>query len=238
MENYINGTYGSIKAFKGLFSNKDRFGKPLVTGASEQQVSMLGVPVPGGKYAPLVKYITEQTLPSIGNLNRFNPFEVFGLKEQTDARGNVTRNAKASWLGAVRTDNDGTKDDLGGVSAVSAARALGLTFERVDTTKNMQFTEDNFKRAVGDIKKAVGRLEKAREEEPDKNGQRYKMLSDAIITQKALAADIELGRVKAQGWLDSRGVPTRSGQRKFEELKKKTKAYLDATFTLRQELTK
>ena len=225
LDTVVEQGYGSIKALYGLISKKDPgTGQSLIQDETKT-TSLLGVEIPGNK-APLIKFLIENTLPSVSNLNRFNPGGVFGIKEQEDGFGNTTRKAKPSWTGAARSDSDTNKDGLTSDPLVFAARSLGLTINSVDTVKNMGYTETELSMAVKDMKTYTKKLEKRLGELEPGTGE-YQKIADSIVTTKAIAAEIELGRAKTETWLNSRGAQTSTQRRKLEKEQEKLKAWLE-----------
>ena len=225
VDGLVTGGYGSIKALYAIATRKEpRTGKSLVNDDTEQ-TSFVGIPIPG-RHAPLVKFLIESVVPSVSNLNKANPLERFGVKEQKDGRGNITRAAKPSWTGAARSDSDASNDELSGNPLVLALRLTGVTVNSVDTVKGMGFTEDKLRQAVADMKTYSKKLEKAlKEMEPD--NPRRKELADTIITTQALAAEIELGRLDSKTWLTERGAMTLSQRRKREKDLEKINLFIE-----------
>ena len=225
IDGLVESGYGSIKSLYAVISKKDpRTGKSLINDETKT-TSFGGFEIPG-RHAPLIKYLIENTLPSVANLNRLNPFGAFGIKEQRDGFDKVTRPAQRSWAGADRSDSDVSVDEFKSNPMAMALRFSGVTVNSVDTVKGMGFTESSLQAAVTDMKSYTKKLEKeVKELQPD--DPRRNKLNDTIITTKALAAEIELGRLDAATWLTERGAITQTQRRKREKDLEKMKLFIE-----------
>lgn len=225
LDTVVEQGYGSIKALAAVIGTKDpRTDKELIQDETKT-TSFLGVEIPG-KHAPLIKFLIENTLPSVANLNRFNPGGVFGLKETKDGRGNVVRKAQPSLFGVARSDADTKIDDLSGNPAMALVRLSGLTVDSVDTIKNMGYSEAELTRTVRDMKAYANKLQKAIDALPPDDGKRSQ-LQDQLLTVKALGVEMEQGRTKTEKWLNSRGALTASQQKARDKELERYKAYLE-----------
>jgi hypothetical protein len=195
---------GPMKAILGTISGKDSLGRSLQSKPGKT-TSLLGVEIPG-KHAPLVKFLVENSLPSVSQLNQLNPGEIFGLREQKDAKGNVTRQAKQSIFGVDRSDSDADVDESRGEFGwVSALRASGLTVNTVNVARGMQFTETELSFAAKDMKEYAKSLNSALKNTQvgtEKHTELYKQ----YITALAMAKEIEEGRQSSEDWLGKRGL--------------------------------
>jgi hypothetical protein len=224
---------GPLKAILGTVSNKDALGRSL-NQRPGKTTSLVGVEIPG-KNAPLIKFLIENTLPSVSQLNQLNPGEVFGLREKKDAKGNVVRPASPSLFGAERSDSDADVDDARGEFGwVSALRASGLTVNTVDVARNMQFTETELSFAAKDMKEYSKQLKNAAMKHPvgtEKHTELYKQ----YITAVAMTQEIEEGRKSAESWLGQRGLqPQYEKKSSGRGSGRKTKDYATANRALKQ----
>lgn len=194
---------GPLKAILGTVSNRDSLGRSL-TQRPGKTTSIVGVEIPG-ENAPLIKFLIENTLPSVGQLNQFNPGEVFGLREQKDAQGNVTRAAQPSWTGARRSDSDADVDGSRDEAWVSALRATGITVNTVDVALGMKYTETELAFAAKDMKEYAKQLKSALKKEPPGTEQHTKLYKQ-YITALAMEKEIGEGRAGAEDWLGKRGI--------------------------------
>jgi hypothetical protein len=215
----VFGQFAAGKAIFGLFTQTDDRGRSLKLRDDEQWATMLGIPVPGGKYSPLTRYMIETTLPAVANIDRWNPFEAFGVKERKDAAGNVVREEKLSVFGFQRDGNDSDVDDLRGqfgrglLDPINVVRAAGVTVNSVDTAVGMGFTVRDMNRAAKEHKKNFTRLSKALEG-GELKGRQAKKAYEAMITSAALYLEIETGKWEAGQWLNARDYLTPDQQKR------------------------
>jgi hypothetical protein len=219
---------GPLKAILGTVSNQDSLGRSL-TQRPGKVTSLVGVEIPG-KNAPLVKFLIENTLPSIGQLNQLNPGEVFGLREQKDARGNVIRPGQLSWAGGRRSDSDADVDGSRDEAWVTALRATGITVNTVDVALGMKYTETELAFAAKDMTAYAKQLKSALGKEQPGTEQHTKLYKE-YITALAMAKEIGEGRTSAEDWLTKRGIESSSKQMKRRSSKSKDYTKTNAALT-------
>lgn len=214
----VFGTFGPGKSLYALATRTDDRGKSLILKPNDEWETMLGLPVVGGKYAPITRTVIENTLPLIANLDRWNPGEIFGVKEKTDVLGRVTREGKPSVFGFNRSANDGDVDDLatgGLLGGVNIARGMGITVNSIDTMVNMGYTEREMNTVAKELKKSFTQYSAVSEDETLSEPQRRKA-REMMVTTAALYLEVETGRIKAGKWINSRDFLTEEQQEKAD----------------------
>lgn len=233
-QNVLRDTLGQFATGKAIFAAltlEDDRGRSLVQGPDDQWATLLGLPVLGGRFSPLTRYMIENTLPSVANLDRWNPGEVFGVREQRNAAGEVVREAQPSVFGFQREVADSDVDDLRGaygptgfLDRVNILRAAGVTLNSIDTAVGMGFTVRDMNRAAKEHKKNFTRISKALEEGAIK-GRQATVAYDQMVTHAALYLEIETGKWEGGQWLNARDYLTPNQQKKAANLAlKKLKA--------------
>lgn len=214
----VFGTFGPGKSLYALATRRDDRGRSLILKDNDEWETMLGLPVVGGKYAPITRTVIENTLPAIANLDRWNPGEIFGVKEKRDVLGRVTREGKSSVFGFNRSASDGDVDDLatgGLLGAVNIARSLGVTVNSIDTVVNMGYTEREMNTVAKELKKSFSAYSKVSEDENVSEAQRRKA-REMMVTTAALYLEVETGRIEAGKWLNARDFLTEEQQKRAE----------------------
>lgn len=90
----VNQSYGFYKAaYAGFTGQETRSGRELNADGTIGS-SLLGVAVP-----PLMKYMVENMFPIVANVDRSNPFGVFGTPTTYNPDGTVKELAQPSWIG-------------------------------------------------------------------------------------------------------------------------------------------
>lgn len=124
-------SYGYFQALTGFITGEDvRFGTPL-RGAGVQDTSFLGVPM-----TAMQRYVLESTVPGLRNLNRANPFFMFGKPYEVDEEGNIIDWGRPAWLtGTPRSRRDRSADFRSWWQRV--ASAIGFNTYSIDYLEQM-----------------------------------------------------------------------------------------------------
>ena len=227
----VFGQFGAFKTLAGLVTGTDDRGRSLKLRPDQEWETMLGLPLVGGEYSPRTRFIIENTFPAIANLDRWNPGEVFGLREKKDPWGEVIRDGKPSVFGFNRTASDSDVDDLangGLIGMVNMARAAGLTVNSVNTLVGMGYTTKQMDGIAKELKRTFAKYEKASVDTNLSPQQRAKA-RQAMVTAAALYLEVETGKLEGGLWLNARDYLTPAQQDKAERaalkrLKKQAKA--------------
>lgn len=214
----VFGTFGPGKSLYSIVTRTDDRGRSLILDEDDAWETMLGLPVVGGKYAPMTRVLIENTLPIVANIDRFNPGEIFGLKEKRDVLGRVTREGKDSVFGFARTSGDSDVDDLSGgglLNPINYVRGMGITVNSVNTMVNMGYTEKQMARTAKELRKSFAKYDKAANN-PDLPEAQRRKAREMMVTTAALYIEVETGKIKAGQWINSRGFLTAEQQDKAD----------------------
>lgn len=140
VENFVNQLYPWAKTPFALYAGKDPF-----TGEEfdDSPDSLWGVNVPpvAGLSPKAVRYVLENALPYVRQVNKANPGGMFGVSEVRDSSGEVVREAELSLFGARRFDRDSqiTGADEEVAPMLHVLNALGLNVVKHDILQNAQY---------------------------------------------------------------------------------------------------
>jgi hypothetical protein len=204
----INSTHGHIRSFLALATRRD----PFTRRDLNDEASFLGYEVPEVAGVPpgVVRYVLENNVPFVRQLNRSNPFGVFGVSEIRDANGEVIREARRSMFGnATRTDRDWqiTGDDSEAGNLIRWARALGQSLQEHDIAQNVQQANQFYRSAASEFKAEATRRERQYGRESDEQ-KREQLLNEYILFMSLYYQTLEAEEDTAL-WLRDRGVITR-----------------------------
>lgn len=181
-------------------------GKDPLTGRDLEEMgetTLLGVPVSPKTKAWL------QLVPTIGAVDRANPFGMFGETAEYDELGNVVNPGRSSVFGYQRHRNRGRENALekAGLVGKVAMNVFGVNIRVVDTAKNMGWTYADIETGIRDVKGDVTKLTydilQRREQLTDKEFQKKsEVLSQLIDVQYQLEYD----KLRVQAWLKNNGV--------------------------------
>jgi hypothetical protein len=239
----LGQSFGPAKSLLGLLTREDpRTGKSLVLRAGAPTPTVLGLEVPGGELSPLAKFMLENTLPSVANLNRWNPGGVFGRKEREDANGDVVLPGSPGWAGNERTDADANyAPDLPPVWQV--LKATGITVNSVDLALGMQYSTGDMSKAAREVKTRYGVLLKTIED-PNTSPTLRARSEQQAIALAALYVELETGKVAGTQWLNAEGYlskeqrdkAVKAAERKLESAAKKQATHTHKVRTLTESL--
>lgn len=106
LNTFVEGSYGHWKVAVAAITGEDvTFGTPL-RGAGVDDTSFLGV-----KMSPMARYAAENLFPLLRNVNRSNPFYIFGTPPKVENGKIVSYGTPAWWgFGAARSSRDRSAD--------------------------------------------------------------------------------------------------------------------------------
>lgn len=183
-------------------------------------------------------------LPPVEALNRWNPKDVFGRKEQRSTPRLSTANstgyplpmtngviagqeeplvtAKPSIFGAERSDNDYNKlaSGRGGV-VIQAMQSLGMRVALVDAAKNMGFTWYDMqerKRELAKVTKAEGEALKLKQRNGEENTSEYQTRLKQLIELEETQSEVEQELARIDAWLKENNIPPSKMNDKLKDL--------------------
>lgn len=212
----LGQSFGPAKSVLALITKEDpRSGRELLLKPGQPTPTIMGLEVPGGEVSPLAKFLIENTLPVVGNLNRWNPGGVFGRKERTDAAGNVVLPSSPSWLDTARTDSDlNYTPDLS--PALQFLKSTGIAVNSIDLAVGMQYTVSDMDRTAREVKTRYGRLYKVITD-PNTDEKVRARSEEQAIALAALYVELETGKVSGTQWLNAEGYMSNEQRTKAEQ---------------------
>lgn len=193
-----------------------------------------------GKYNSYLGIEMSQTLeaflsilPPVDALNRWNPNDVFGRKEQRSTPRLSTANstgyplpmtdgkmagqeaplvaAKPSIFGADRTDNDYAKlAGERGNNVIRGMQAVGMRIALVDAAKNMGFTWFDMqerKRDLAKVTKAEGEALKRKQREGKENTPEYQKRLEQLVELEETQSQVEMELARIDAWMKENNIP-------------------------------
>lgn len=229
--NYFTGqTYGTVKSAVAAFTQEDPFsGIPL-----RSEDSFLGIEMPsiGGMPAGLTRFVLENNLPFVRQLNRNNPGGVFGVREMRDTHGRIVRESRRAFFGtgAMRHDRDPFIEgkDYEVPALLRHSRWMGLV-QGLDVVKNVQNSHDFYLRSTKEFSKKANDLYEDYQQEVDPNEQE-RLLSEYFATT-AMAEQMGVDANLTSLWLTQRGEITGAERRDQTDLLRSLQAEVDRRFT-------
>lgn len=203
----LDNTHGTIKSAIALLSNEDPFtGRDL---SADGEASTLGVNVPSIAGIPpgTMKFLIESNVPYVAAINRWNPAQLFGVRQVRDAHGVIVRESKESIFGVRRSDYDVRikGDDRETNRIMRAARFMGLNVNEHDIERNMQKTHSFYQASYRELLMQAGGIKNKMERSTDP--QEREALMHQYILLQANALQVKEGEEDAYFWLEARGVP-------------------------------
>ena len=220
---FTSQTYGTIKTLMAVYTQQDPFtGIPL-----READSLLGVKMPeiAGLPAGLTRYVLENNLPFVRQLNRNNPGGIFGVSELRDTHGAIVRESRRSFfgVGATRYDRDPfiQGKDYEVPVILQAARLFGVAQE-IDIVSNVQRANDFYNRSGrrfgNESKKLYDRYQQSSDPQ-----EREQLLSEYFV-HLALSEQMVVEANRTSLWLEKRGEITGQERREQTDALKKLQA--------------
>jgi len=185
----------------GLQKTRDRDG--------DVPTSFLGV-----RMSPSVRFFLENTVPSLGYINRVNPGNVFGVREQRDYKtGEVKRAGQRSIFGAERSDRDAVDARSRAIKTVT-----GVTPRPIDVFQQMGYTEGDMGKVASEVKGTLNRLEtqiKSMPPGPERDKQ-YNLYQETKLAYDDLKHDMN----EVKRWRVERGLPAPKAAKERARLNK------------------
>lgn len=220
IQDVFRKSHPMYQSIVSLLTGRDEYGREL---AEVNQEPYLGVKMP-----PIMRHILEGYAP-LNQLNRWNPFDVFGSPEITDpASGMTIREGTESFAGEARKKDSQLSKYSGGKKQffIRVSGMLGFNVKVIDKVRGTQYSLGDMKRDVRELKRLEGKarneiiLDKNKDsKEYERNRQEYNELLG-----KRVRFEYEYLRLKA--WANRNGIPEEAVLDKYFK-KKLSKSNID-----------
>ena len=203
---------GPVNVLTGYDPFSDRTAK---SDALEAGTNFLGL-----KMSPFSAALLS-IIPPLEVLDRMNPGEKFGLREQRNEYGEVTRQGKVSYAGVPRDRADAKIGDTASKDwRFTAMRQLGMNVKVINTAVNMQSNYADIESSANEIRGTITNAQKdlkGRRMKGEVSEQEYAMREAQIeeAVDKWLQLKWDMGRIKVWGMQNK--VPERDVIRRLRD---------------------
>ena len=201
LEDQISKSFGHYKSFYALATgrNPDTGRQFVQDGDTTRFSNFLGMEV-----SPMTKYIAENTFPILRNINRTNPFYMFGRPPEFEpGTGRLLDPGTPAWFTNTprTTDNSGADFREWWQRTLSG---LGFNVYRIDVLDSMGFKETEIIFSIREGQKA---LEKKRADiRLLQNEQQFNRELTELREMEALQAALIIDYENIRAWADERGL--------------------------------
>lgn len=207
LENLLSNTFPQWKLAYAALSGKDVGTEATIrTDETGRQFSSFL----GFETEPWVRYALETSIPLLANVNRSNPFGVFGRAPLYDNKtGEELDPGELSIFGVERSRRDVVSDYRATWQRVAAA--VGFNFREIDVAYGMGMTEQQILFNLLEGQKAIRRAERDATTIQDPNRLREQL--ERIEQMKLLWTQLRLDHARFENWRKVRGYEPRAGIR-------------------------
>jgi hypothetical protein len=150
LRSLVSQSYGAWQSAYGAITGEDPRTGYRITRDPTQTSSFLGAEV-----SPMFRYIAETTFPILRNVNRSNPFYLFGRPPEFDEEGNLVDAGTPSWLGVSRSSRDRTADFREEWQRLLSV--VGFNVYSIDVMESMGYRQQDFVYSLGQGYKALAK---------------------------------------------------------------------------------
>lgn len=207
IENLLSNTFPQWKIAYARISGKD---VATESNIQEDKTGRQFSSFLGFETTPWVRYTLENAVPLLANINRSNPFGLFGRAPLIDRKtGNVLDPGELSIFGVERSPRDKVNDYRATWQRVAAS--VGFTFRQLDTAYQMGINEEQIRFSLQEGKRAI--LKAERDARAIQSVERQREQLERIQYMKLLWTRLMLDHQQFVNWRQSRGYEPQAGVR-------------------------
>jgi len=204
VDGLISSSHGVLQAILSNVTKRDAFtGRPITSEVS----SFLGLNV-----EDRVAYTLGKLFPTLDNIDRANPFNVFGTAQQRDIRDNITDPGTLSFAGAQRRNRGSVRSNNANIDiAAMLLRSVGANTRPVNYEGTVQSTLSDIdateSAVIKEIKSLDTRVRLSVVEGTPMSQETRNGLINRLNTLWSLRAHLMYDRVRVRNYLRSRQIP-------------------------------